>query len=113
MNSHIYDKQDALERAGGDPHRAQRFLAMLLESLPQVEQSISRALDGNDAPALQEHAHRLAGAASYCGATAMREAAVRLEARAREGDPQWNSALANELMKQIARFRKTTLMTDS
>jgi HPt (histidine-containing phosphotransfer) domain-containing protein len=109
VNNIVYDEQDALERAGGDPGRARLFLDMLLESLPQAAHSLATALDRNDVDALQDNAHRLAGAASYCGAAALREAAKALETRACEGDLLWNASLTRNLLEQIVRFR--ALMT--
>jgi len=105
MNGSVYDKHAALERAGGDVDRARRFLDLLLASFPQAEHSLSEALDRNDLNDLQENAHRLAGAASYCGAVALRAAARRLETRTREGAPEHYAALTRDLIDQIARFR--------
>jgi hypothetical protein len=39
---------------------------------------------------------------------ALREAAKRLETRAREGDLEGNTALTRDLLEQIARFRMVT-----
>lgn len=108
-----YDNQAALDRAGGDPDRARRFLEILLESFPRAERSLAAALDRNDLHDLQGHAHSLAGAASYCGAVALREAAKRLETRAREGDLEGNTALTRDLLEQIARFRMVTTSEQS
>lgn len=105
VNSAVYDKDDALEHAGGDPALARRFLDMLLESLPQAERSLASALGNNNTAGLREHAHRLAGAAAYCGACALRRAALRLETRVRENDRKGNSLLTRELLEQITRFR--------
>jgi HPt (histidine-containing phosphotransfer) domain-containing protein len=113
MKSIVYDKQVALAQAGGDPGTARRFLDMLLESLSQAERSFYEALDRNDLHDLKENAHRLAGAAPYCGAVALHESAKRLESRAREGDPELNAALTRELIDQIALFRNVISMKDS
>ncbi|MGD8312447.1 MAG: Hpt domain-containing protein [Gammaproteobacteria bacterium] len=108
MNSVVYNRQAALERAGGDLNRARRFLDLLLESFTQAERSLSQALDRNDMNELLGNAHKLAGAASYCGAEAVREAASRLETRAREGATESNAALTRDLLDQIVRFRQAT-----
>jgi HPt (histidine-containing phosphotransfer) domain-containing protein len=106
MSSDVYDAQAALERAGGDPHRARQFLAMLLDLLTQVEQALPIAIARNDYNTLKEHAHRLAGAATYCGASALHDAAKQLESLACEEDHELNSALAQVLMNEIAQFRR-------
>lgn len=108
VNDNVYDRQAALDRAGGDPGTAMRFLDMLLDLLAQTEYSLSQALDHDDLIDLKEQAHRLAGAAPYCGATALQEAAKRLETRAREGERDLNTALTRDLIDQIARFRMVT-----
>jgi HPt (histidine-containing phosphotransfer) domain-containing protein len=108
MSSRVYDRQAALDRAGGDPDTARRFLDMLRDLLAQTETALSGALSNDDISALRQAAHRLAGAAPYCGATALQEAAQRLERQSREGEPALNAALARELRGQIEAFHHVT-----
>ncbi len=108
MKSIVYDQQIALNRARGDQTVARRFVAMLLESLPEAECSVSEALARDDLYKLKESAHRLAGAAGYCGAVALQEVATRLERQSREGTPESNAALTRELLDEIERFRRLT-----
>ena len=101
----VHDRQMALDRAGGDPAVARRFLGMFVDLLSRTEGLLADALANNRHEDLKENAHSLAGAALYCGALALHAAAKRLEEQARDGDRELNTALTCELTEQIARFR--------
>ncbi|MGD2112954.1 MAG: Hpt domain-containing protein [Gammaproteobacteria bacterium] len=106
MKAVAYDREVALQRAGGDPDIARRFLDMLVDLLSQTETSLAGALEQHNLEALKENAHRLGGAAPYCGALALQEAAKRLETQARAGDHDLNAVLTQDLLDEIQRFRR-------
>jgi HPt (histidine-containing phosphotransfer) domain-containing protein len=112
MEPTIHDKQMALDRAGGDPVTARRFLGMFIDLLARTEGLLAEALAHNNHADLKEHAHGLAGAALYCGASALHAAAKRLENQALAGDPGLNTALVGELTEQIAWFRSVIAPED-
>jgi HPt (histidine-containing phosphotransfer) domain-containing protein len=112
MKGTVYDREVALRRAGGDPGVARHFLDMLLDLLSQTETSLAGALEQHNLEALKENAHRLGGAAPYCGALALQGAAKRLETQARAGDHNLNTVLTQDLLEEIGRFRRATTGKD-
>lgn len=109
----VYDEAAALDRACGDPARAQRFLSMLLDLLPRAERSLEEALANDDVDGLRYGAHQISGAASYCGAQALRNAARHMESQVRKGAHADNTDLARRLVAQIERFRAVILASAS
>lgn len=77
--AHIFDKAEAIERAGGNEKLAMELLAMLQKELPEHSQKIQTAKKANNLKDLKQHTHKLHGATSYCGVPLLRHAAKRLE----------------------------------
>ncbi|MDZ7787970.1 MAG: response regulator [Halofilum sp. (in: g-proteobacteria)] len=81
-----YDPEDARTRAGGRPGVADELFTMLCRHLPSSRAELRSAHDRNDARALLTAAHRLKGAAAYCGVPRLRHEITVLEERVRRGD---------------------------
>ena len=81
-----YDSEDARTRAGGRPGVADELFTMLCRHLPSSRAELCSAHDRNDAQALLTAAHRLKGAAAYCGVPRLRHEITVLEERVRRGD---------------------------
>lgn len=81
-----YDTEDARTRAGGRPGVADELFAMLCRHLPSSRSELRSAHDRNDPRALLAAAHRLKGAAAYCGVPRLRHDIAVLEERVRNGD---------------------------
>ena len=111
--SEVYDEAAALDRACGDPARARRFLAMLLDLLLHTERSLEEALAKDDVDGLRDGAHQISGAASYCGALALGNAARYMESQVRKGALAENTELTHRLMDQIKRFRAAMSASNS
>ena len=79
-----WDKELALERAGGDATRAARYLEMLLGTFCEVREGLSTGVREGRWPDIQRRLHTLAGASLYCAATALHGAARRAEAMIKE-----------------------------
>ena len=71
-----------------DRSLAAALLARLRDDLPRSRERLAEAFRGSspDASPLAAEAHRLAGAAAYCGHDALRAAATALEHAADTGD---------------------------
>jgi CheY-like chemotaxis protein/HPt (histidine-containing phosphotransfer) domain-containing protein len=82
----IFDEQAALACVGGDRGLLAQVVATFRTSWVDYQKRIEAALDGTDAEALRMSAHALKGAIATLGSVAGREAAIRLEQLAREGD---------------------------
>lgn len=83
-----YDPQDATDRAGGHTGVANELFTMLCRHLPSSRAELRSAHARNDREALLAAAHRLKGAAAYCGVPRLRHEIAVLERCARDGaDP--------------------------
>lgn len=80
-----YDTEDARARAGGRPGVADELFAMLCQHLPSSRGELRSAHERNDPGALLTAAHRLKGAAAYCGVPRLRHDIAVLEECARNG----------------------------
>lgn len=81
-----YDIEDARSRAGGHAGVADELFAILCQHLPSSQAELQSAHDRNDRQALLAAAHRLKGAAAYCGVPRLRHDIAVLEERARAGE---------------------------
>lgn len=81
-----YDPEDARTRAGGRAGVADELFAMLCQHLPSSRAELRSAQDRDDPQALLTAAHRLKGAAAYCGVPRLRHDIAILEERVRNGD---------------------------
>ncbi|WP_070988724.1 response regulator [Halofilum ochraceum] len=81
-----YDPEDARTRAGGRSGVADELFTMLCQHLPSSRAALRSALDRGDPQALLTAAHRLKGAAAYCGVPRLRHDIANLEDRVRNGD---------------------------
>ncbi len=81
-----YDTEDARTRAGGRTSVADELFAMLCQHLPASRAELRLAHDRSDPQALLVAAHRLKGAAAYCGVPRLRHDIAVLEECVRNGD---------------------------
>lgn len=81
-----YDTEDARIRAGGRAGVADELFAMLCRHLPSSRAELRSAQERKDSHALLTAAHRLKGAAAYCGVPRLRHDIAMLEERVRNGD---------------------------
>ena len=76
----IYDREKALQIAGGSEDLADKMLVMLFDELPKHEDDIAAAFDSKLSNSeIRDVVHKLHGAAAYCGVIAMQQAAKELE----------------------------------
>ncbi len=81
----VYDRELAIERAGGSPELATDLFGMLLRELPNYRVEIENSLAARDLTALQRHVHKLHGSATYTGVSALRHAVAALEVDLKRG----------------------------
>jgi signal transduction histidine kinase/DNA-binding response OmpR family regulator len=75
----VYSRKAALTSVGGDEATAELLLEKFLETLPESEAAIKRALAAVDYSALYEVVHKLAGSASIIGAVVLHAEAGSLQ----------------------------------
>ncbi len=76
----LHDSDDAVRRAGGRDAVARELFAMLQRHLPEALEDLAAARAAADPSRLRGTAHRLKGAAAYCGVPRLRADLERLEA---------------------------------
>lgn len=101
----LIDEADGTRRAGGRADVARELLAMLARSLPESRDELERAHTAGDLQSLHAAAHRLKGAAAYCGVPRLRTEVSELAARAREGDAEGAAAAFERLRRTIEAVR--------
>lgn len=82
----LYDPDDGLRRAGGRPEVAAELFDMLLRHLPSSRAELQDAHADGDGQRLRAAAHRLKGAAAYCGVPRLRRDLERVEQAIDESD---------------------------
>ena len=99
----VFDRELALQRAGGSQDLAEELFAMLLRDLPDFRQRIESAYAANNIPLLIEVVHKLNGAATYCGVPALKEAAHQSETPLKQGQLDTYPPLQKQLINEIDR----------
>jgi two-component system sensor histidine kinase BarA len=102
-NLAIYDRDLAVERAGGSPDLATDLFGMLLQELPAYRSDLVSALAQNDLPTLQYHAHKLHGSATYTGVSALRHAVAGLEQDVKKGLTDHLQERVDAVLQEIER----------
>ena len=74
-----FDRDDMLERLGGDAELLTEVLGVFLEECPRMMREIEQALNDNDAALVHRAAHSLKGALLNISATPAAEEAKKLE----------------------------------
>ncbi|MCX6622413.1 MAG: Hpt domain-containing protein [Acidobacteria bacterium] len=80
------DREEALDRVGGDLELLQEVAALFLEEYPVLLDHIRQAIGAGDALALEHSAHSLKGSVGNFGAKSAHEAAFQLELAGRTHD---------------------------
>jgi two-component system sensor histidine kinase/response regulator len=88
------DANHGLAFANGDVERYLRFVGRFVPSAGHDLAECARALEAKDVTAAARAAHSLKGSAAFVGATAVRDAAIALEAAIRGGDTRCAPQLA-------------------
>jgi HPt (histidine-containing phosphotransfer) domain-containing protein len=102
----VYDRELAMERAGGDAVRAARYLRMLLGTFGEVREGLATEVREGRWPDVQRRLHTLAGASLYCAATALHGATRRAEATLREGRLADAASLVDLVLEEMARLEE-------
>jgi len=85
VNHEAFNRNEALDRAGGDEELFREVAALFVEESPGQMERLRGAVEARDADALAAAAHGLKGSVANFGAEAARQAALRLEMIGREG----------------------------
>jgi protein-histidine pros-kinase len=100
-----FDLALVLARVEGNTTLLGRMVRIFLEASSQWLADVQGAVQAADPARLQEVAHRLKGSASIFGASAVVEAALRLENMGRDADLTDAAALCGDLEKALGELR--------
>jgi PAS domain S-box-containing protein len=103
------DRQEALERVGGDAALLRELVEVFLADCPRLWRDIGDALARGDARQLNRAAHTLKGAVSTFGAHTAREAAQHLELLGQKGDLSGAAGAVARLETELERLKPALL----
>lgn len=101
----VFSWSESMTLAKNKPDLAKDMFSMLLESLVETEQEVSRHLYNRDYDQLLEVVHRFYGGCCYCGVPALRAASKNMEVKMRKEPDADVNQLANKLISEIGRLR--------
>ncbi len=100
--SEIFEEADALEKTAGDRELLAEVIRFTLNDMPEILNSLARALSVGEWADASRLAHKAKGSAGACGARELYLSALNLEHSARDGDvscvsnlPHLNAAFEN------------------
>jgi two-component system sensor histidine kinase/response regulator len=99
-----FDREEMLERLGGDAELLADVLEMFLEECPRMMQEIRAALAAADAPTLRRAAHSMKGALLNISAAPAAAEAERLEELGREARLAESAGVLERLQAEIDRL---------
>jgi two-component system sensor histidine kinase/response regulator len=104
LDSMVIDVDAARAICGGDDGRLHLLASTLSEEAGDLMDKIHQAIDSCDRSALHRYAHTLKGSAGVFGASAVVEAARRLEAQSDDGDAEVIGPLVRRLKMEVTRL---------
>ncbi|MDP6544447.1 MAG: response regulator [Phycisphaerae bacterium] len=103
-DEHPYNKQLAMDRAGGDEFLFRELVAIFLTESPHALAQIQRGVSGGDPEAIAEAAHAMKGSLSILAANDAVGAAQTVETLARSGDLQGAQEATAALAVEVRRL---------
>jgi two-component system sensor histidine kinase BarA len=97
----IIDLELGASLVGGNKAMAEEMLGLLIGSLPEHKQKITKAFEEKDYPSLRNETHALHGATCYTGTPRLKACARALEQAAKHEDLDKLPALYSGLAKAI------------
>ena len=101
----IFDKDELLNRVGGDEELLQELLNLFLVNFPGQLHELRQALQHNDAVKIAEQAHTIKGASANLGAHTLKHKAFKMETAGKNNDLILAQATLNQLDSEFNKFR--------
>ena len=105
-SSRAFDREEMLERLGGDDELLNDVLEVFLEECPRMMGEIVEAVSGQDVELVHRSAHSIKGALLNISAAAAAEEAKRLEAMAAEASLDGSYGALERLQTEIDRLQR-------
>ncbi len=93
----IFNKDELLNRTGGDKELLEELLNLFVKNFPDQLQALEQALQHNDIEQATHQAHTIKGVSANMAAYALKNAALSLETAVKDNDP----VLAQAALKQL------------
>ena len=100
------DEEALHDIAADDPAGAIELIQLYIEQADEITKNLRPAIDAGQAEEVNQLAHRLAGASSTCGVTAMVPPLRKLEYRGRDNQLDGADALLDDILQQLETSRR-------
>ncbi len=100
----IFDKEDLLNRVGGDEHLCKMLTDMFVRTMKEQMAELKASLDTGDAKQVRFHAHSIKGMCANISAHSLCETAYQTEIAGEKGELEKARSLTAELESQFADF---------
>lgn len=100
----IFNKDELLNRTGGDKELLEELLNLFLKNFPDQLQALKQALQNNDTEQVTHQAHTIKGASANLGAYALKNAALSMETAGKDNDPVLAQAALKQLDSEFEKF---------
>ncbi|MEE8432368.1 MAG: response regulator [Candidatus Desulfatibia sp.] len=101
----IFNKDELLNRTGGDKELLEELLNLFLKNFPDQLQALKQALQNNDTEQVTHQAHTIRGASANLGAYALKNAALSMETAGKDNDPVLAQAALKQLESEFEKFQ--------
>ncbi|MBN1847588.1 MAG: response regulator [Deltaproteobacteria bacterium] len=99
-----FNRTELLGRVNGDEELCNELLELFVDDFPVQMATLKRAMERKDMDLVSKQAHTIKGAAANIGATALREAAFRIETAGKGQDPGRVRIATEMLDKEFEKF---------
>ncbi len=101
----IFNKDELLNRTGGDKELLEELLNLFVKNFPDQLQALKQALQHNDIEQVTHQAHTIKGASANMGAYALKNAALSMETAGKDNDPVLAQAALKQLYSDFDNFQ--------
>ena len=101
-----FDREEMLERLGGDVELLHDVLEVFLEECPKMMDEVTAAISGADADAVRRAAHSMKGALLNISANAAAEEAKALEQLGADARLDESSSVLRRLQTEVDRLQQ-------
>ncbi|GEM_PF-3326051 len=101
----IFDRNDLLERVGGDKRLCEDMLSLFLQVIPGQMEKIKAATEEKDAKKIRDEAHSIKGMAANMSAFRIRKIASEMEIAGEKGDTDRARLFMDNLEKEVENFK--------
>ena len=101
----VFDKEEALDRAGGDMDILKELVEVFFEECPKLMDEIQNAMTSGDTTALRRAAHTLKGTADIFSAKCVVETSLKIETMGRDANLDGVEEAWSDLEKEIKRVQ--------